>query len=896
MRSHLIAALYLISNVCADLVNVPDLGLKIEKGFSVSLYADSVLAPDVYSMTLDSEGSVVISSRGYIKRLIDENGDGKAERGEIITKSSSGAMGMLFVDGKTLLTSEGGKFNRYSDDNGDGIFERGPEVIGKFGGGEHGIHAIRKDNKGRIYLIGGNDAKFSGHTDLKQYKELEGGGIIRYEPDLKRPTLISHGFRNPYDFDFNSEGHIYTYDSDCEREVFLPWYSPTRLYRAEDGAHHGWRLPGWKRGWKRPDYYYDSVKPIVNVGRGSPTGVMVYRHTAFPEHYHDAVFYCDWTFGKIYVTSTSTRSVASEYPVADIFLESSGTNGFAPSDIELAEDGSIFVAVGGRGTTGSVYKISRINSPKSSYRIPLKSVGYKGFSKSGAKSGQGFSFDESMIVARHLDRTLIESSLDERMKIMRQLMKALGDWNLSDPSCETLTGYEISYDEIFNEENNDLLVLSRNSCRTLLHSLNSEERKEAARMTAMLKDPHPISLGLIADFLTTSSKPEDDFHYLACISCLPINIDKRILENIAEAILRLDSKIKGKQVRSKQNYIDRLNEVIRGISKNGNIYDQIIKSPSFLRLNHVGIANAFPQAYRELAAQKFIKFVRNNINSQWRADLIDLLSCLDFDVTSSLFRKLAGNPSLMKSCVFELSKKPNDKDRALFVAGLGSPDKDLQVTCARALDAIGPKREANELLALFRVSDSKISLTLIEKLADRNFENKVGAMKWLGSNYPVIAKSISSDQINADIDWENIFSQVDWSKGNQSKGRVIFSERACQSCHLSANALGPDLSGVAKRLSPKDLFHSIANPNTDVPPSYRATIFTLKNGVKHIGRIAFYSADGVIIRTALGKTIRLDEEDIASQKDWSNSIMPEGLLIGLSSTQLSDLYAYIKTL
>ena len=81
----------------------------------------------------------------------------------------------------------------------------------------------------------------------------------------------------------------------------------------------------------------------------------------------------------------------------------------------------------------------------------------------------------------------------------------------------------------------------------------------------MLKDPHPISLGLIADFLTTSSKPEDDFHYLACISCLPINIDKRILENIAEAILRLDSKIKGKQVRSKQNYIDRLNEVIRGI-------------------------------------------------------------------------------------------------------------------------------------------------------------------------------------------------------------------------------------------------------------------------------------------------------------------------------------------
>ena len=896
MRTQLIAALYLLSNVCAELVTVTDLGLKVEKGFSVSLYADSVLAPDVYSMTLDPEGFVVISSRGYIKRLIDEDGDGVAEKGKVIRKSSSGAMGMLFVDEKTLLTSEGGKFNRYYDDNGDGVFENDPELIAKFGGGEHGIHGIRKDNKGRIYLIGGNDAKFSGHNDLKQYKKLEGGAIIRYDADLKKPILIGHGFRNPYDFDFNSEGQIYTYDSDCEREFFLPWYSPTRLYRAEDGAHHGWRLPGWKRGWKRPDYYYDSVRPLVNVGRGSPTGVMAYRHTAFPKYYHDAVFYCDWTFGKIYVTATSTQSIASEFPAADIFVESSGTNGFAPTDIELAEDGSIFIAVGGRGTTGSVYKISAINASKSADHIPLKSVEYKGCSESELNSVDVFSFDEVMAIARHLDKTLIDSSLNERMKLMRLLMKALGDWNLSDPSCETLTGYEISHNEIFEEENNDLLVISRNSCRTLLHSLDSDERKEAARMAAMLKDPHPISLGLIIDFITPNSKPEDDFHYLACISCLPIDIDGKNLKIIAEAILRLDLKIKGKQVRSKQNYVDRLNEVIRGISKNGEIYDEMIKSPSFIRPNHVGIANAFPTPYRELAAQKFIPFVRKNTQAQWRADLIDLLSCLDYEITGSTFRELASKPGLMKSCVFELAKNPIDEDRALFVAGLGSPNKELQVKCARALDVIGPKKEANELLALFRISDSKISLPLIEKLADKKFEDKLGAIKWLSSKFPIIAKSITSDQTNADIDWDRIFSQVDWTKGNEQKGEVIFSQRACQSCHLSANALGPDLSGVAKRLSPKDLFHSIAKPNADVPQSYRATIFTLNDGEKYIGKIAFYSADGVIIRTSSGKTVRLDEANIASQEDWSNSIMPEGLLIGLSSNQLSDLYAYIKNL
>ena len=125
---------------------------------------------------------------------------------------------------------------------------------------------------------------------MSQYQKIEGGGIIRYSQELKDPILICHGFRNPYDFDFNSEGLMFTYDSDCEREFLLPWYSPTRLYRVQDAAHHGWRLPGYKRGWKRPDYYFDSVKPMVNVGRGSPTGVMVYKHTAFPAYYHDSVF------------------------------------------------------------------------------------------------------------------------------------------------------------------------------------------------------------------------------------------------------------------------------------------------------------------------------------------------------------------------------------------------------------------------------------------------------------------------------------------------------------------------------------------------------------------------------------------------------------------------------
>ena len=160
----------------------------------------------------------------------------------------------------------------------------------------------------------------------------------------------------------------------------------------------------------------------------------------------------------------------------------------------------------------------------------------------------------------------------------------------------------------------------------------------------------------------------------------------------------------------------------------------------------------------------------------------------------------------------------------------------------------------------------------------------------------MIASSFGADNPSSKVNWDALLSDVDWTVGNLKNGQKIFAERACASCHLSTNALGPDLAGISKRLSPTDLFRAIIMPNANVPPAYRATVFTMNDGTKHIGRIAFNSADGVIVRTGSGMTVRLNEPDIIEQKDWSNSLMPEGLLLGLGTDQLADLYAYLKAL
>src|SRR5262249_7742413 len=149
---------------------------------------------------------------------------------------------------------------------------------------------------------------------------------------------------------------VFTVDSDGERIYRLPWYTPCRLYDIAPGMHHGWLLPGWGRSWARPAYFPDNVERLVEVGRGSPTGVLVYRHHAFPAKYNDAVFNVGWTFGRLYFFPLKPKGASYEAKT-EVFLQSKGDEGFAPVDMAVGADGDLFIAIGGRGTRGGVYRV-----------------------------------------------------------------------------------------------------------------------------------------------------------------------------------------------------------------------------------------------------------------------------------------------------------------------------------------------------------------------------------------------------------------------------------------------------------------------------------------------------------------------------------------------------------
>ena len=294
-------------------------GLRVPAGFEVTEFADSKLANDIFCLTLDPQGRVIVSGPGYIRLLLDEKNEGRASKAvEVIDGLREGAQG-LFWEGDTLWYSADGGLRRCKISND----KAGPSELVRESktGGEHSTHAIRRGPDGWLYVLYGNNSGINGKyatLPASPIKEPIAGCVVRYTPDLKGSEIVADGFRNAYDMDFNSDGELFTFDSDNERCVSLPWYESIRYYHVIAGGHYGWQSPQRASWWRKPPYFVDAMPPILTLGRGSPTGVTCYRHVQFPETYRGGFFLLDWTFGRVYFVTLKRLRFVVHLRKADI--------------------------------------------------------------------------------------------------------------------------------------------------------------------------------------------------------------------------------------------------------------------------------------------------------------------------------------------------------------------------------------------------------------------------------------------------------------------------------------------------------------------------------------------------------------------------------------------------
>ena len=332
--------------------------IKAPDGFVVTLFADDDLAHDIHCMTIDSKGRVTVAGLSYIKILTDTDADGVADSATMFVEPAATGVQGMFWHGTDLLVVAGEGLLRYRDRDGDDKADGPPDVLLKIRtGGEHHAHSIQRGPDGWWYLIAGNDTGVDAKyvtLPSSPIKQPQAGVIYRLKPDISGGgEVVSDGLRNAYDFAFNRTGDLFTFDSDDERDVSLPWYRPTRVFQLLPGSNAGWVT----RSWKRPDDFLDMPPVVSAAGRGSPTGVVCYQHRQFPEKYRECLFVLDWTFGRVLALPLARKGSAWKAE-PQLFLSAADDHGFAPTDAEVGIDGSLFVSVGGRGTRGGVWRIT----------------------------------------------------------------------------------------------------------------------------------------------------------------------------------------------------------------------------------------------------------------------------------------------------------------------------------------------------------------------------------------------------------------------------------------------------------------------------------------------------------------------------------------------------------
>jgi putative heme-binding domain-containing protein len=347
------------------------------------------------NMTVDSKGRLIVSDQGGNKDAKNKDLAGRLYRitppalggnpddtkVEMLPVELGEAHGLLWAfDSLYVVVNEGRKFKprglwRVTSSKNDDVLDKKELLREIDGGGEHGPHAVLLGPDGKsLYVLHGNHTKPI-KTDRTTVPPIWGedfltprlwdasghavgimapaGCIYKTDKDGKEWELISMGYRNQFDAAFNRDGELFTYDSDMEWDMSLPWYRPTRVCHAVPGSEFGWRGGTGKMY----EYHPDNLPPVVNVGPGSPTGMVFGYGAKFPAKYQETLFMCDWSYGKLYACHLKEDGATYSGELEE-FLNGSP---LPLTDVVInPKDGAMYFTIGGRSTMSGLYRVTYI--------------------------------------------------------------------------------------------------------------------------------------------------------------------------------------------------------------------------------------------------------------------------------------------------------------------------------------------------------------------------------------------------------------------------------------------------------------------------------------------------------------------------------------------------------
>jgi glucose/arabinose dehydrogenase len=266
--------------------------LRVPDGFEVSLFADGLQHPRAMAVAADGAVFVTEANVGQVTRLIDEDGDGRAESAMSFAGDFRLPSGIAVHEGDLYIADEravwwlGSATGRTIAEGRRPITRAG--ALGDAGGHWTRMLRFSPDGKNLFVSIGSE-----GNLDEEP---LPRASIQRFDLVSGEQTLYAAGLRNPIGLAYlPGTERLFTVVN--ERDGMGDGLVPDYLTEVQEGGFYGWPYaylganPDPKFGDIRPDLVSATLAPdVLFAAHSAALDLVFYDGVQFPEAYRGDAF------------------------------------------------------------------------------------------------------------------------------------------------------------------------------------------------------------------------------------------------------------------------------------------------------------------------------------------------------------------------------------------------------------------------------------------------------------------------------------------------------------------------------------------------------------------------------------------------------------------------------
>lgn len=898
-------------------------------GFVVEEVASNDLVGSVVNMSFDYKGRLAVApEHGGIRLLEDRDGDGVYDYQIEFCETIKTAHGIHYLGPGDMLVNangpEGTGLYRLTDTDLDDRADEVTLIIKSRGGiGEHGPHAILTGPDASLYVMYGNhsfpDVVPQGSSPSRDLREdyllpryldprghanrirAPGGTIHRVDLATNEWSQVVGGFRNSFDFAMDMAGEMFTFESDMEWDVGLPWFRPVRAIHAIPGGDYGWRTGSSKI----PFYAIDTLPGVDSVGRGSPVGVCFYYHDTYPKRYQGAFFMGDWSRGRIRVLFPKKAGGSYAGRVVDFVLGEP----LNVTDLDVGPDGNLYFSMGGRSTHGGIYRVRYVDARSGGHDQGVDGVVRQPMPRSAW--------------GKHAIETIKETMGGSwKTELLAVVMDGGRD------TADRLRALEAL--KVYGPEP-DLDVLS-----ALLHDENAAVRAQAVLLMGSYRVQD------VEQYLMEALRDEDGFVVRrACEALVRGGLEEwtelarpdALARQLSRVLLETNDRFVRYAARLALMRVDRTEWIQwieqRGVPQNPRWMLDIVLSLIYLqdswaesdlvfaKLDDISQGDMDDETRLDFLRVLQLAFIRDKgedrsaFNAVMGPRLLSLLPSKDWRVNRELQVTLAHmeTPGVVEALLAQLTAHRSREEQIHTAYALRTVESgwthvqrssfiewfDRAWSFRGAASMEGFMRNLwDSTLALLPEDERVVAQARKKNLYDKRVARALALMdesERTDSGRSELAQ-MSFQELSEYLEYD----PMTYRKPNLPLGERAFVRAKCASCHVFGSigkGGGPDLSTVVKRFRRRDILESIMFPSKVISDQYTGVEVELGEWETVSGMVVSENEESLTLITVTGERIDIAQEDITLRRESELSIMPEGLL---DTMNLGELVALIQFL